>query len=66
MPSEVRLPCICTVTRATLGVVELYVMRRIGVPAYTTIAQEFVHNDGAGLSARTLQTRASHFGLTVP
>ncbi len=57
---------LCTVTRATLGLLELYVMRRVGRGSYEKIAGDFVRQDGAGLSERTLQARAARFGLTLP
>lgn len=56
---------LCAVTRATLGLLELYVMRRVGVNEYTKIASDFVRQDGAGLSKRTLQARATAFGLAI-
>jgi hypothetical protein len=56
---------LCTVTRATLGLLELYIMRRVGRAEYEKIARDFVSKDSAGLSKRTLQARATAFGLTL-
>jgi len=42
---------------------ERYVMRRVGKKMYTEIVDDFVKQDSAGLSQRTLQPRAAAFGL---
>jgi hypothetical protein len=56
---------LCGVTSATLGLIELYTMRRIGRSEFEQIARDFVHGDGAGLSKRTVQERAAAFGLSL-
>lgn len=50
-------------TAATLGLLELYVMQRIGRPDFQALAREFVVNDGAGMTAATLEPRLAQFGL---
>lgn len=39
---EVFNSALCTTTRATVGLLELYILRRIGKPAFARIAGEFV------------------------
>lgn len=51
------------ITRATLGLLELYIARRIGSDAYRQIAGEFIKQDSAGLAETTLQARCKAFGL---
>lgn len=51
------------VTATTMGLLELYVMRRIGRANYAEIAAEFVSRDAAGMTAGTLQVRMNRFGL---
>lgn len=50
---------LCVVTQATLGLLELYIMQRIGPGEYTEIADDFVRSDSSGLSKLTLQARSS-------
>ena len=50
---------LCVVTQATLGLLELYIMRRIGRSEYTEIADDFVRRDSSDLSKVTLQARRS-------
>lgn len=54
---------LCTVTRATLGLIELYVLRRIGRVEYAKLARDFVAQDKAGLSQQTLAARLAAFGV---
>jgi hypothetical protein len=56
---------LCTVTRATLALLERYVMRRIGKTEFAKIASEFVKQDSHNLTTRTLQTRLSAYGLAT-
>lgn len=56
---------LCTVTRATLAPLELYVMRRIGKAEFAKIASEFVKQDSHNLTTRTLQARLSAYGLAI-
>ena len=50
-------------TAATLGLLELYVMQRIGRPDFQTLAKDFITQDGLGLTGETVQRRLSEFGL---
>lgn len=56
---------LCLVTRATLGLLELYVLRRIGKDQFAQIASEFIRQDGADLSKDTLRPRLHAFGLVA-
>lgn len=48
---------LCTVTRATLALLELFIGRRIGKADFAQIAHDFIQQDEAGLSKDTLQAR---------
>jgi len=52
---------LCTATRATLALLELYILRRIGKGEFGAIAHEFVRQDSHGLTTRTLQARVSAY-----
>jgi hypothetical protein len=54
---------LCTVERATLALLELYIARKIGKQALSDIAREFVRQDAHGLTEKTLQARLAAFGL---
>ena len=54
---------LCTVTRASLALLELYIMRRIGKAEFTKIVGEFVNQDSHGLTTRTLQARLGAYGV---
>jgi len=54
---------LCAVTRSTIGLFELYIMRRIGQVEYARIANDFVAQDISQLSARTLQPRLKAYGI---
>jgi hypothetical protein len=56
---------LCTVTRATLALLELYVLRRIGKAKFEKIATEFVKQDSHSLTTRTLQARLSAYGISI-
>jgi hypothetical protein len=60
---EIFNSSLCMVTRATLALLELYAMRRIGRVDFGQIASDFVKQDGAELSKDTLQARLQAFGL---
>jgi hypothetical protein len=51
------------VTTATMGLLELYVMRRVGRADYAAIATEFVSRDAACMTQKTLQLRMNRFGI---
>jgi hypothetical protein len=51
------------VTAATMGLLELYIIRRIGRSDFESLAQEFVSNDSAGMTGPTLQRRLGQFGF---
>jgi hypothetical protein len=48
---------LCTVTRATVALLELFIIRRIGRAEFATIAPDFVKQDSHNLTARMLQAR---------
>jgi hypothetical protein len=56
---------LCLSTRATLGLLELYVAARIGSAAYRQIASEFVRQDTAHLVDNTLRSRCDAFGFDL-
>ncbi len=60
-----RLSSLCTVTRATLALLELYVLRRIGKAEFEQIATEFVKQDSHNLTTRTLQARLKAYRISV-
>jgi hypothetical protein len=55
---------LCTVTRATVALLELLIMRKIGKPAFATIASDFIAKDRHNLSARMLHARVGAYGLS--
>jgi hypothetical protein len=55
---------LCTVTRGTLALLELYILRRIGKAEFAKIAGEFVKQDSHNLTTRTLQARLKAYGIT--
>lgn len=55
---------LCTVTRATLALLELYILRRIGKTEFAKLAAEFVKQDSHNLTTRTLQARLKAYGIT--
>ena len=50
---------------ASLALLELFILQRVGRTEYEKIVGDFVHDDSAGLSTRTVQARATGFGLTI-
>jgi hypothetical protein len=54
---------LCTVTRATLALLELYILRRIGKTEFANVAAEFVKQDSHSLTTRTLQARLKACGI---
>jgi hypothetical protein len=55
---------LCTVTRATLALLELYTLRRIGKTEFGKVAGDFVLQDSHNLTTRTLQARMTAYKLT--
>lgn len=55
------LQSLAAVVRATLAIIELYLIRRIGAPAFRDLAEDFVASDGAGISKMTLQARVAAY-----
>ena len=53
---------LCVVTRATVGLLELYVARRIGPTVYKPLVDDFLQQDQSGLTKSTLSVRATAFG----
>lgn len=58
-------PALSTVTRATVALLELFVMRKIGKAEFDRIAVEFVHQDLHNLSQRMLRARLGAYGIAV-
>ena len=56
---------LCTVTRATVALLELYTIRRIGKPAFAKIATDFVNQDTHNLTAKMLRARLTTFGIAM-
>lgn len=56
---------LCITTRATVALIELYILRRIGKSDYAQIAADFIRQDSAGLSARMLQARCTAYAIKV-
>ncbi|MBJ7331452.1 MAG: hypothetical protein JHC95_16285 [Solirubrobacteraceae bacterium] len=56
---------LCTITRATVALLELFVMRRIGTAEFARIATEFLNSDSHKLSARMLRARLDSYGIVV-
>lgn len=56
---------LCTATRATVALLELYIIRRIGKPAFAKIAIDFVDQDTHKLTAKMLRARLTAFGIAV-
>jgi hypothetical protein len=56
---------LCTVTRATVALLELFIMRKVGKPEFATIASDFLAQDRHNLSARMLQARLGAYGLAA-
>jgi hypothetical protein len=54
---------LCTMTRATVALLELLVMRKIGNLAFTSIANGFLAQDKHDLSAKMLRARLAIYGL---
>jgi hypothetical protein len=54
---------LCTLTRATVALLELFVMRRIGKAEFGTIAADFVKQDAHNLTARMLGARITTYGI---
>lgn len=54
---------LCTVTRATVALLELFIMRRIGKAEFAKIATEFLNQDKHDLSARMLRARLAAYGI---
>jgi hypothetical protein len=52
---EIFNAALCKVTQATLSLLELYIVRRIGREEFGRIVKEFVSQDSAGLTRQTLQ-----------
>lgn len=56
---------LCTLTRATVALLELFVMRRIGKAQFGAIATDFVKQDAHNLTARMLRARITTHGITL-
>lgn len=56
---------LCTVTRATVALLEIYVMRKLGRAEFGGIATEFLTSDSHNLSARMLRARLVSYGYAL-
>jgi hypothetical protein len=56
---------LCTVTRATVALLELFIIRRIGKAEFAQIATDFVNQDSHNLTARMLQARLAAYTITA-
>jgi len=56
---------LCTVTRATVALLELFIMRKIGKPELSKIASDFVDQDRHNLSAKMLQAPLTAYDLAA-
>jgi hypothetical protein len=54
---------LCTATRATVALLELFIIRKIGKPQFAKIATDFVKQDAHSLTARTLRARLDAYGV---
>lgn len=55
----------CTATRASVALLELYTLRRIGKGNFAKLATEFVAQDRHNLTAKMLRARLSASGIHV-
>ncbi len=56
---------LCTLTRATVALLELFVIRRIGKAEFGKIAVDFVKQDAHNLTARMLRARLTTYGIAL-
>ncbi len=56
---------LCTVTRATVALLELFIMQKIGKSEFGKIASDFLAQDKHDLSARMLSARLTAYGLAA-
>lgn len=54
---------LCTASRATVALLELFIIRRIGKPEFGTIATEFIKQDTHNLTERMLRARLATYGI---
>lgn len=62
---EVYNRALCTATRATVALLELFIIRKIGKPQFAKISTEFLAQDGHNLSAKMLRARLGAYGIPV-
>jgi len=55
---------LCTVTRATVALLELFILRKIGKPEFAKISSDFLAQDRHNLSAKMLQARLAAYGAS--
>jgi hypothetical protein len=56
---------LCTMTRATVALLELFVLRRVGKPEFAKIATDFVRQDSHNLTAKMLRARLTAYGIAI-
>ena len=62
---EIFNSALCTVTRATVALLELFIIARIGKAEFATIATDFVKQDSHNLTARMLRARLTAYGIAL-
>jgi hypothetical protein len=62
---EIYNRSMCTVTRATVALIELYTLRRIGKRNFATLATDFVAQDRNQLTAKMLRARLGAYGISL-
>jgi hypothetical protein len=62
---EIYNSALCTVTRATVALLELFIIRKVGKPEFAKIATEFVAQDRHNLTAKMLRARLAAYGIAV-
>lgn len=61
---EIFNRALCTVTRATVALLELFIIQRIGRAEFAKIASDFIEQDTHNLAAKTLRARLTAYGIT--
>lgn len=56
---------LCCVTRATVALLELFIMRKIGKAEFAKIATEFIAADTHNLTAKMLRARLGAYGIAA-
>lgn len=54
---------LCTATRASISLLEIFIARKAGKPAFQRVAEDFVAQDSHDLTARMLGARLGAYGM---